>query len=99
MEFLVDPLEGLFGGLDAQEDAGRVFFASLALDIDGSLHGCKAGLRVEGDPRVQATGVALKRPIKAKLVLNLQVISTGKSGEGAAGGEGYGGVDGVLVEL
>jgi hypothetical protein len=82
MEFLVDPVEGLFGGPNAEEDTGRVFFAGFALDIDGSLHGCKAGFRLEGDPRVQATGVALKRTIKTKLVLNLQHMSSCNMAEG-----------------
>jgi hypothetical protein len=74
---------------EAETNARRLIRVRLMLDIDGSLIAGKLASESKGDLPVQATGVALKRTIKAKLVLNLQDMGSCKKTEGVIGG-GYG---------
>jgi hypothetical protein len=62
----------LLGRLDTEQDTGTMLaVARLALNIDGSLHGAKAGFGIKGDPSVQTAGIALERTIDAKDIHHL----------------------------
>jgi hypothetical protein len=72
--------------LDTEKDTCAVVaIPGLALNVDGSFHGTKACVAVEGDPGVESTGEPLELAIKAKDVDHLFRISMITSGTGDKG--------------